>query len=75
MVPFSPAQPDALPNLTVLFWLAQSDALPRLGLSLLLDLMIEANNFLGEASLNCLFAPKSPFHGGSCNQFRKFHRS
>ena len=27
----------------VLFCLAQSDALPRLGLSLLLDLMIEAN--------------------------------
>ena len=43
MVPFSPAQPDALPILTVLFCLAQSDALPRLGLSLFLDLMIEAN--------------------------------
>ena len=43
MIPFSPAQPDALPFLTVLFCLAQSDAPPRLGLSLLLDLMIEAN--------------------------------
>ena len=46
MVPFSPAQPDALPILMVLmvlFGLAQSDAPPRLGLPLLLDLMIEAN--------------------------------
>ena len=43
MVPFSPAQPYALPTKTVLFCLAQSDALLRLGLSLLLDLMIEAN--------------------------------
>ena len=43
MVPFSPAQLDALPNLTVLFCLAQSDVLLRLGLSLLLDLMTEAN--------------------------------
>ena len=43
MVPFSPEQPDALPTLTLLFCLAQSDALPRLGLSLLLDLMIEEN--------------------------------
>ena len=43
MVPFSPAQPDALPILTYLFCLAQSDALLRLGLFLLLDLMIEAN--------------------------------
>ena len=45
MVPFSPAQPDALPTLTVLFCLAQSDALRRLGLSLLLDLMVEANGY------------------------------
>ena len=43
MVPMSPAQPDALPFLTVLFCLAQLDALSRLGLSLLLDLMIEEN--------------------------------
>ena len=40
MVPFSPAQPDAFPNLTVLFCLAQSDTPLRLGLFLLLDLMI-----------------------------------
>ena len=31
--------------------------------------------FLGEASLNCLFAPKSSFDGGSCNQFFKFHQT
>ena len=43
MVPFFPAQLDALPLLTVLSCPAQSDAPPRLGLSLLLDLMIEAN--------------------------------
>ena len=43
MVPFTPAQPDALTLLTILFCLAQSDALPRLELSLLLDPMIEAN--------------------------------
>ena len=43
MVPSSPAQQDALPNLTVLFCLAQSDALLRLGLLLLVDLMIDAN--------------------------------
>ena len=43
MVPFSPALPDALPNLTVVFCLAQTDTLLRLGLFLLLDLMIEAN--------------------------------
>ena len=43
MVPFFPAQPDALPLLVVLSCLAQSDAPPRLGLSLSLDLMIEAN--------------------------------
>ena len=41
MVPFSPAQADPLPFLMVLFCLAQSDAPPRLGLSLLLDLMSE----------------------------------
>ena len=41
MVPFSLAQPDPLPFLMVLFCLAQSDAPPRLGLSLLLDLMSE----------------------------------
>ena len=34
MVPFSPAQPDALPILMVQFCLAQSDAPPRLELSL-----------------------------------------
>ena len=45
MVPFSRAQPDALPTLTVLFCLAQSDALSRLGLSLLLDLMVKANSY------------------------------
>ena len=43
MVPFFPAQPDALELLTVLSFPAQPDALPRLGLSLLLDLMIEAS--------------------------------
>ena len=43
MVPSFPAQPDALPLLTVLSFLAQSDVLPRLGLSLLLDLMTEAD--------------------------------
>ena len=43
MVPFFPAQSNALPLLTVLSCLAQSDALPHVGLSLLLDLMIEAD--------------------------------
>ena len=43
MVPFFPAQPDALPLLAFLSCPAQSDAPPRLGLSLSLDVMIEAN--------------------------------
>ena len=43
MVLFCPAQPDAPPLLTVLSFPAQPDALPRLGLPLLLDLMREAN--------------------------------
>ena len=42
MVPFSPAQQDALPNLTVSILSGTSDALLCLGLFLLLDLMIEA---------------------------------
>ena len=45
MVPFFPAQSDVLPLLTVLSCLAQSDAPPRLELSLLLDLMTEANRY------------------------------
>ena len=45
MVPFSPAQHNALPNFTVPFSLAQSGALLRLGLFLSLDLMIEANGY------------------------------